>query len=201
MSVCPAWNCRSRGARSALLFVNYIRPEVLRKGAMPALTIVAAEAANRERDLDRGAAPGEINRMPTVLIVDPRTGGTTRGTTPASHYPIGIQDNGVVITTDQANRNREERRWVSMAEPPCPIRPFPPPHNLRKSQRAFVDVHDHSFLARHRHFRPPKFIPVTASRPVLQPFCNGRDSFGGMREHIPREGESKPVRASETDTQ
>lgn len=87
------------------------RTEALGKGAARARLVVAAEATDSERELHRASTPGQITRMTTVPIVDPDAGGAAGWTASASHRPLGIEDNRLVVTADQANSKRTEGRW------------------------------------------------------------------------------------------
>lgn len=87
------------------------RSEALGKGAARTRLIVTAEAAHGERELHRAGTPRQVTRVSAVAIVDPATGGAAGGTAPASHRPMGIEDNRVVVAANEADRDGDKGRW------------------------------------------------------------------------------------------
>lgn len=110
--------------------------EVLGKSAALTRLVVTAEATHGERNLHRVDAPGKINRVAAISVVDPDTGDATRATASASHRPIASKTAEPRSKTDRADRDGKaescpERSGASIRSP-YPIRTMTPSAKLRQ---------------------------------------------------------------------
>lgn len=148
--------------------------EILGEGPTGTGRIVATEAPHCHLEPRRGRTPRKVHGRAVITIVDARTRRSARGTSFPAQQTMGTKDDRVMVKTDQANGQGQERRWGKSGKASIPAASYMPDATSPSSAR---DPGINSDLLRFglststmrpptwvRHRRPPWVPPVESQQ-------------------------------------